>query len=894
MALGLASSRDQGRQEVRLDRSLDFGGRMLTRMLSVSVAAVMAGCGGGGGGGGETKTLLIALSYPDANANLWQPANLDPRIIGLEGNSPTCQSVAGRLPAGLSLQSDCRIVGTPQEQGSFSATVRITVRGFEGQVDTPISVSVAGPSAEYGFNFNPTLLTVGQQVTQLPGRVAANGQRVNWMPQAGQSMAYSVTTGSLPAGLSLDADTGAITGVVQATGRADFTVTVLARSADGGTVSNTGSYGISASLPDITVSYDPKRITPYAVGDTVSAIPMLRFGSGVLAADYQFAYASSAITGALPAGLTLDPNTGEIGGTLTGPVDSPDGLPVDYVHGVTVTATVRNTQFTLNSGWAISVTPPPLAPGAGFRPAPATLAGPSAAWRRLYAPLAQFQFANTMEVYETLQSVRAPIALDDSTNFSFVGANGAFSSINIAPERVGQPLVRNSATTSTPPPLAPGLYVGTVPDSARRLAAPTLNAGCTGSGAFKIHEITLEADGRPSRLAMDYVQSCKSFGTSTVMGAIRHNSSVPAALDELYAVAGRNGDVLEGTALVLDGSASWSPVSPVIERRWRQLSGPTFDLDDCQPQNAMCATYAPTVGSAGATAVFELQVTSLAGRTATTQLTLRIRSTAERQSLVQLRDATGRTRTTTGSDLRFDVPTQFGSQSIYLLQQADRFYVQAFGNRPEHTGTVDLANIAFSTPNGQPFAVPQSFSGTGPAFSSVFGQEFDTGLPGIPCDTAQWQLALPALTRDTGDFTSVQRLSAWFGVACPTGEPMFSRFWIDHQPVTPPTARATGPASSPRGSAFTLTDAGSTLPLGPLKGRYWTQVAGPAPKSIAVLTDGALQVTPADNVPDGARMVFSLEVVDALGQPAVALVRTVVSGGPAPQRVDARWRARTQ
>ncbi len=103
--------------------------------------------------------------------------------------------------------------------------------------------------------------------------------------------------------MTLNPSTGAITGTPTATGTANFTVRVA------------DSLGISASKalsievvdhPDITTT----SLAAVTVGQSVS--------TAVAATNGTTPYTWSVSTGALPAGLTLNPSTGAITGTPTG------------------------------------------------------------------------------------------------------------------------------------------------------------------------------------------------------------------------------------------------------------------------------------------------------------------------------------------------------------------------------------------------------------------------------------------------------------------------------------------------------------------------------------------------------------------------------------------------
>ncbi|HEY3488540.1 MAG TPA: putative Ig domain-containing protein [Candidatus Deferrimicrobiaceae bacterium] len=112
---------------------------------------------------------------------------------------------------------------------------------------------------------------------------------------------WSVIDGALPPGLALNASTGAITGVPSATGVYSFTPMV------------TDNTGWMAYRPAISLSvYNPLDVLPYTVPPAMAGVPyriplVNRGGSGP--------FAWSITDGVLPAGLSLNPATGEISGT---------------------------------------------------------------------------------------------------------------------------------------------------------------------------------------------------------------------------------------------------------------------------------------------------------------------------------------------------------------------------------------------------------------------------------------------------------------------------------------------------------------------------------------------------------------------------------------------------
>ena len=117
---------------------------------------------------------------------------------------------------------------------------------------------------------------------------------------------YTLSSGQLPPGLSLNALTGAITGAPTAIG--SFTFTVTATDANG--CFGSRNYTINVALPGCPViSLDPSSLPPAINGQPYS--------QSVTASGGVPPYTYSVTTGALPAGLTLNPASGLISGTST-------------------------------------------------------------------------------------------------------------------------------------------------------------------------------------------------------------------------------------------------------------------------------------------------------------------------------------------------------------------------------------------------------------------------------------------------------------------------------------------------------------------------------------------------------------------------------------------------
>ena len=156
---------------------------------------------------------------------------------------------------------------------------------------------------------------------------------------------YSVSSGSLPTGLTLNASTGVISGTPTVPGLYNFDITAI----DSTGCSGVQSYSINIVCGTITLTAPP--LTGGTVGVALSRTIAASGGS----TPYSFAVTA----GALPPGLTLNSTTGIISGTPT--------LSGSYAFDITATDFVGCTgaqSYTLNIACpTITLTAPPLASG---------------------------------------------------------------------------------------------------------------------------------------------------------------------------------------------------------------------------------------------------------------------------------------------------------------------------------------------------------------------------------------------------------------------------------------------------------------------------------------------------------------------------------------------------
>ena len=239
---------------------------------------------------------ITTLTLPDWTVGV----AYDQTIAESGGVAPVAFSVsAGSLPTGLSLDPNSgAITGTPTDSADSPYAFTITATDADGNAGSQAYTVAINPAPSITTLTLPSG-TVGQAYSQTIGETGGTG-----------AIAFSVSAGTLPTGLSLDPSTGAITGTPTDSADSPFNFTVTATDAVGAAGSQDYSVTIN-SVPSITTLTLPDWTVGQAYDQTIAE-------SGGVAP-----VAFSVSAGSLPTGLSLDPNSGEITGTPTDSADSP-------------------------------------------------------------------------------------------------------------------------------------------------------------------------------------------------------------------------------------------------------------------------------------------------------------------------------------------------------------------------------------------------------------------------------------------------------------------------------------------------------------------------------------------------------------------------------------------
>jgi len=221
---------------------------------------------------------------------------------------------SGVLPPGLRLSSNDRtatVLGTPTQAGSFHFFIKVrdkpgpwvccTEEDFTINIDVPLGI-VNGPD--------------------LPAGAVGGAYGYQLATSGGTANSWTITSGSLPAGMSLS-PAGALVGTPSQAALAKFTVTA----ADGSKAA-AKEFTLRVTEP---VLVSPPVTKPIALGHRF----LVAFAAKGGLAPYTWAGVD------LPQGVALNPTTGQAGGRPTAPGDVTITVQVTDVLGTTQTASAK-------------------------------------------------------------------------------------------------------------------------------------------------------------------------------------------------------------------------------------------------------------------------------------------------------------------------------------------------------------------------------------------------------------------------------------------------------------------------------------------------------------------------------------------------------------------------
>lgn len=260
------------------------------------------------------------------------------------GTGPFTYAIAtGSLPAGLSLNTATGLIsGTPTSPGAASFTISVTNGlGANHAASTAISTTVVQTA--------PTYTATISRYVAVNASVNLTQTRISGTPAVSWALASSST---LPNWLSLDAQTGALTGTAPANAGV-FTFDLEATNGGG-----TSTISVSVTVQELPTL--PSFSPPAPVVGVAYSYSVSPSGTGPFTYTY---------TGTLPAGLSFNLSTGVISGTPTGNGSSGtfsivvnNGLSLQNASGSATTGSRTLTSSRLAPTLAASTTVPQIGP----------------------------------------------------------------------------------------------------------------------------------------------------------------------------------------------------------------------------------------------------------------------------------------------------------------------------------------------------------------------------------------------------------------------------------------------------------------------------------------------------------------------------------------------------
>jgi hypothetical protein len=243
---------------------------------------------------GVFDEYVPAVANPGTqNSAVGDSVSLQVEASGLAPGDTWTYSASG-LPSGLSITTSTGLI-TGIITGS-ATTYSATVTASDGEGDEP----------SQSFTWNVSVLSETNPGTQnnAVGDSVTLAVQSSGLP-SGDSWTYSAT--GLPSGLSINADTGLITGTI--TGSAeDYSAAVTASDGEGASATQSFTWNVSV----LTVTNPGTQNN--AVGDSVP----LQVVDGGLPSGDSWTYSATG----LPSGLSINTTSGLITGTITGPANA--------------------------------------------------------------------------------------------------------------------------------------------------------------------------------------------------------------------------------------------------------------------------------------------------------------------------------------------------------------------------------------------------------------------------------------------------------------------------------------------------------------------------------------------------------------------------------------------
>ncbi|MBB4105838.1 beta strand repeat-containing protein [Allorhizobium borbori] len=222
--------------------------------------------------------------------------------INLSGGAATAVALATSPAHGTATASGTSITYTPTSGYSGTDSFTYTATNASG-TSSPATVTITVSAPTLTFSPAAGALTNGTVGTAYSQTLAASGGTAPYT--------YTVTSGSLPAGLSLNTATGAISGTPTTAGNASFSISAT----DTANATGVVHYSIAVAAPAASFVFSP---TPGALS---AAMAGEDYSQSITATGGNGTLVYSLSSGTLPNGMVLNVSTGELTGPLSAGTD---------------------------------------------------------------------------------------------------------------------------------------------------------------------------------------------------------------------------------------------------------------------------------------------------------------------------------------------------------------------------------------------------------------------------------------------------------------------------------------------------------------------------------------------------------------------------------------------
>ncbi len=257
----------------------DADSRATTKTLSVTVGAA-------------TPSASLSITTTSLPAGEKDKTYTTTTLSAIGGTVPRSWTlVGGSLPPGITLTSATGIIsGTPTAAGNYDLIFQVTDADLKSTTRT-LTIVVVDPAT--------AIMTISTPIP-LPSAYVGTMYNKQFALTGGTGpFSWTISTGALPAGLTINSLTGLITGIPVATGSSSFIVKVS--DSTGQTLTHSTAISVNEQLKIQTSSL------PILGAGIVYSQPVVASGG---TAPYTWA-----VTNGLPEGLTINSTTGVISGT---------------------------------------------------------------------------------------------------------------------------------------------------------------------------------------------------------------------------------------------------------------------------------------------------------------------------------------------------------------------------------------------------------------------------------------------------------------------------------------------------------------------------------------------------------------------------------------------------